>query len=76
MKEGFEEQCHELPVPACQSQVKLSLEQGERCFGRCCGSAEGASVLGASLGKGGRQEKGRKDGLSLSAHRPALFMSA
>lgn len=79
MKEGFDKQCHELPVPACQSQVKPPLDQGERCFGRCCGSAAGASVLGASLGKGGRQEEGRKDGLSVSACRPAsclLLMSA
>ena len=68
-----EQHCETL-APACWSQVKSSLEQAERCFGRCRGSAAGASVLGASLEKGGRQEEERKDGLSPSAHRPATCL--
>lgn len=64
------EQHRETLAPACWSQVKPSLEQAERCFGRCRGSAAGAGVLGASLEKGRRQEEGRKDGLSSSACRP------
>lgn len=59
MKEGLEEQHCETPAPACQSQVKTSLKQEERCFRKCCGTTAGASMQWAFLGKGGRQEEGR-----------------
>lgn len=79
MKQGLEEQHCEMPAPDCQSQAKPFLKQGERCFSKCCGSTAGASMQWAFLGKGGRQEEGRKDRLSPSVCRPAtclLLMSA
>lgn len=74
VKEGFDEQHRETPVPACRPQAKLPLEQGERCLCRCRGSAAGASMLRLSLEKGGRREEGREDGLSPSARRLATCL--
>lgn len=59
MKEELEEQHCDTTAPACQSQVKPSLKQGERCFSKCCGTTAGASMKWAFLEKGGRQEEGR-----------------